>query len=64
MATMFCGGMGGAALWIAVFPADVIKSRAQVMPAGQKELPFFTMFMQILRQEGKKEETDKYDKTN
>lgn len=27
---IFCGGMAGVSLWIAVFPADVIKSRIQV----------------------------------
>ena len=49
---MFCGGIGGASLWIAVFPADVIKSRAQVLTVGQKELPFFTMMLKIMREEG------------
>lgn len=26
----FCGGVAGISLWIAIFPADVIKSRIQV----------------------------------
>ena len=53
LATTFCGGMGGAALWIAVFPADVIKSRAQVAAAGtDHSLGFIGTFMHILRTEG------------
>ena len=28
--TIFCGGMAGVSLWIAIFPADVVKSRIQV----------------------------------
>jgi hypothetical protein len=32
--TMLAGGCGGAAAWAVVFPADVLKSRAQVAGAG------------------------------
>lgn len=28
--TAFCGGLGGVSLWMAIFPADVVKSRIQI----------------------------------
>jgi len=28
--TAFCGGLGGVAFWVSIFPADVVKSRVQV----------------------------------
>lgn len=48
--TMICGGIGGASLWIAVFPADVIKSRVQVSRVTERS--FFRIFVDIVRNEG------------
>ena len=38
----FCGGIAGVSLWIAIFPADVIKSRIQVL------LPKCALFLDTL----------------
>ena len=38
----FCGGIAGVSLWIAIFPADVIKSRIQVL------LPQCALFLDTL----------------
>ena len=51
MRTVICGGMGGVALWVAIFPTDVVKSRVQVQ-AGGTELGFVKMLLTIARQEG------------
>lgn len=41
------------ALWTAVFPADVVKSRIQVQSTVGKSAPKFTdVFMSILKNEG------------
>lgn len=42
------GSIGGMALWTAIFPADVVKSRMQIQGKGS----LMTTFMQILREEG------------
>uniref|UniRef100_A0A0M3HWZ3 Mitochondrial ornithine transporter 1 n=1 Tax=Ascaris lumbricoides TaxID=6252 RepID=A0A0M3HWZ3_ASCLU len=46
--TAISGGVGGMALWAAVFPADVVKSRMQVTGSGR----FSHMFVSILKNEG------------
>lgn len=43
------GAVGGASLWIAIFPADVIKSRVQVQGLSTSML---TVGMDIFRKEG------------
>eukprot|EP00914_Ancora_sagittata_P029533 GHVO01058460.1.p1 GENE.GHVO01058460.1~~GHVO01058460.1.p1 ORF type:complete len:309 (+),score=23.92 GHVO01058460.1:104-928(+) len=47
--TALCGGIGGATLWILVFPTDVIKSRVQVLGATEG---IHKVFLSILRNEG------------
>ncbi|KAK3893061.1 hypothetical protein Pcinc_003107 [Petrolisthes cinctipes] len=47
--TMLCGGIAGVVLWVAIFPADVIKSRIQV--AGSTS-PMLTVLMQVVKNEG------------
>lgn len=50
---IFCGGIAGVSLWIAVFPADVIKSRIQILTQGSDKVPgFFETMFQIVRNEG------------
>lgn len=51
--TIVCGGVGGVALWVAIFPADVVKSRIQVQSVSGTPPTFREMFMRILRQEGR-----------
>lgn len=42
------------ALWVAIFPADVIKSRVQIAAtSGTIEPTFRAMLMQVYREEGK-----------
>lgn len=49
----FCGGIAGVSLWIAIFPADVIKSRIQILTQGSEKVPgFFETMFQIVRNEG------------
>lgn len=49
----FCGGIAGVSLWIAIFPADVIKSRIQILTQGSDKVPgFFETMFQIVRNEG------------
>ena len=50
--TILSGGIGGLCLWIAIFPADVVKSRVQV---GQTSGPkgFIPLTLWIGRNEGK-----------
>ncbi|KAL3878379.1 hypothetical protein ACJMK2_030770 [Sinanodonta woodiana] len=51
--TVLCGGIGGVSLWVAIFPADVVKSRIQVeCTVGSVEPTFRAMFMKIFREEG------------
>lgn len=47
--TALAGGIGGMALWAAIFPADVIKSRMQVSGKGS----FGSLFLEILKKEGR-----------
>ncbi|KAL7837914.1 hypothetical protein AOLI_G00263180 [Acnodon oligacanthus] len=49
---MFSGGLGGACLWLVVFPMDCVKSRIQVMSMTVKQAGFFKTFMHIFRTEG------------
>lgn len=48
--TMFCGGIGGLCLWLSIFPADLIKSRAQI--SYGEELKFIPTLLGIIRNEG------------
>ncbi|XP_028278124.1 solute carrier family 25 member 15b [Parambassis ranga] len=50
--TMFCGGFGGACLWLVVYPMDSVKSRIQVMSMMGKQEGFFKTLMTIARTEG------------
>ncbi|KAH9505236.1 hypothetical protein Btru_059032 [Bulinus truncatus] len=52
--TVICGGLGGVGLWVAIFPADVVKSRIQVQAVSGVAPTFRTVFFNILRQEGPK----------
>ncbi|CAG7723868.1 unnamed protein product [Allacma fusca] len=47
--TMICGGIGGTALWTAIFPTDVVKSRIQVSSVNQTMIHCMT---EIIRKEG------------
>ncbi|XP_071569207.1 mitochondrial ornithine transporter 1 [Temnothorax nylanderi] len=47
--TMVAGAVGGAMLWLAIFPADVVKSRIQVQ---NLRTPALIIFKDIARQEG------------
>ncbi|XP_054899859.1 solute carrier family 25 member 15b isoform X2 [Poeciliopsis prolifica] len=46
------GGLGGASLWLVVYPMDCVKSRIQVMSMTGKQAGFFKTFMTIARSEG------------
>ncbi|KAL0102100.1 hypothetical protein PUN28_018565 [Cardiocondyla obscurior] len=47
--TMVAGAVGGTMLWLAIFPADVVKSRIQVQ---NLKTPAWIVFKNISRQEG------------
>ncbi|XP_011880293.1 PREDICTED: mitochondrial ornithine transporter 1 [Vollenhovia emeryi] len=47
--TMVAGAVGGAMLWLAIYPADVVKSRIQVQ---NLKTPALIVFNDIVRQEG------------
>lgn len=47
--TMAAGAVGGCALWISIFPADVIKSRVQIQGISSS---MFTVGLDICRKEG------------
>lgn len=47
--TMVAGAVGGSMLWLAIFPADVVKSRVQVQ---NLRTPALIVFKDIIRQEG------------
>jgi len=49
---IICGGMAGVCLWTAVFPADVIKSHAQVGTNGSENSSFFETFWKIKKESG------------
>lgn len=46
---MASGAIGGAALWTAIFPADVIKSRVQIQGISAS---MFSVGLDIVRKEG------------
>ena len=50
--TMLAGGCGGAAAWAVVFPADVLKSRAQVAVGGSAPLGMLPALRAILAEGG------------
>jgi solute carrier family 25 (mitochondrial ornithine transporter) member 2/15 len=45
----FAGAVGGSALWIAIFPADVIKSRVQIQGISAS---MWSVGMDIYKKEG------------
>ncbi|XP_056091908.1 solute carrier family 25 member 15b [Rhinichthys klamathensis goyatoka] len=49
---VFSGGLGGACLWLVVYPMDCVKSRIQVMSMTSRQSGFFKTFMHIFRTEG------------
>ena len=52
--TILAGGFGGVALWVAIFPADVVKSRVQVeSTAGTVEPTFRSVLRQVFKEEGR-----------
>lgn len=51
---VFSGGLGGACLWLVVYPMDCVKSRIQVMSMTSRQSGFFKTFMHIFRTEGKR----------
>jgi len=54
--TIVSGGIGGVALWVAIFPADVVKSRVQIAStSGTIEPTFRSVITTIYKQEGKDE---------
>jgi len=46
--TCLCGGLGGVCLWVAIFPADVVKSRVQIKGKGS----LFGTMIDIFKNEG------------
>lgn len=53
MRTIISGGVGGVALWVAIFPADVVKSRVQIASTmGTVEPTFRAMLFQVYKEEG------------
>lgn len=51
--TALCGGLGGASLWIAIFPADVVKSRIQIdSSSALAKGSFLGALKTILKNEG------------
>lgn len=49
---MLSGGFGGAALWLAVYPIDCVKSRIQVLSMAGKQAGFMKTFASIVKYEG------------
>lgn len=55
------GGFGGVALWVAIFPADVVKSRVQVAStAGTIEPTFRSVLVQVFKEEGRLDNEEFY----
>ncbi|KAM9441157.1 solute carrier family 25 member 15b [Clarias gariepinus] len=50
--TVFSGGVGGACLWLVIYPMDCVKSRIQVMSMTQSQAGFYKTFTHIFRTEG------------
>ncbi|XP_062844720.1 solute carrier family 25 member 15b [Trichomycterus rosablanca] len=46
------GGVGGACLWLVVYPMDCVKSRIQVMSMTETPAGFYRTFIHIFRTEG------------
>lgn len=51
---MFSGGMGGACLWLVVYPIDCVKSRIQVHSLAGRQEGFIKTFLGVVRNEGVK----------
>ena len=49
---MLCGGFGGVSFWLAIFPADVIKSRVQVNIHVAEKISFIATLKEICKTEG------------
>ncbi|XP_062393122.1 solute carrier family 25 member 15b [Sardina pilchardus] len=49
---VFSGGLGGACLWLVVYPMDCVKSRIQVMSMLGQQAGFLKTFMTVFRTEG------------
>lgn len=49
---MLSGGIGGALLWLAVYPIDCVKSRIQVLSLAGRQEGFLKTFIGIVRNEG------------
>ncbi|EDO47003.1 predicted protein [Nematostella vectensis] len=50
---ILCGGFAGTCLWTAIFPADVVKSRIQILSSGKGKAPgFLETLILIFRTEG------------
>lgn len=49
---IFSGGLGGACLWLVVYPMDCVKSRIQVMSMTGKQAGFLKTFTTIIHAEG------------
>ncbi|XP_014240767.1 mitochondrial ornithine transporter 1 [Cimex lectularius] len=49
LATMAAGAVGGVALWLVIFPADLVKSRIQVSSIDSS---FYSVTLSIVRNEG------------
>lgn len=50
--TIIAGGMGGTALWMAIYPFDVIKSRMQVNSQGSRKLGLTECARMLAKEEG------------
>lgn len=50
--TILAGGVGGVALWTAIYPTDVIKSRMQVYSSGGSKVNFAETCSLIFKEEG------------
>ena len=46
--TMMAGAVGGTMLWLAIFPADVVKSRIQVCFQRTKKICLFLNFLSVV----------------
>ncbi|XP_059187492.1 solute carrier family 25 member 15a isoform X2 [Centropristis striata] len=49
---MFSGGLGGACLWLMVYPIDCVKSRIQVYSLAGRQEGFIKTFIGVIRTEG------------
>lgn len=49
---MFSGGLGGACLWLMVYPIDCVKSRIQVYSLAGRQEGFMKTFIGVIRNEG------------